>query len=248
MWVSMWTTSSIPETTIKQNNGLKRIAEVFESWFHGRGDMISWMQVQVERHPTKHRVLNHTSAYANLPLEWFGMSDCNIAKMLYWLDFPIDRIPHVEMSEQEWNSSDHHAFNDGDLIWLNEVTWPVAVKMLGHYITKPSPGHVNAAHYILRYLKGILEYGITFQIAGCNGMTGNCTREDEEEDDHSTVFTDANRVPQDVSAPLPENKETWTVTAKEIKSLQGVLITQQDGPTAWGVSRKKWPSHSSCEV
>ena len=59
---------------------------------------------------------------------------------------------------------------------------------------------------------------------------------------------DANRGPQDASAPLPEDKETWTVTAEEVKSLQKVLIMRQGGPISWGISREKCPIRSSCKV
>jgi len=84
----------------------------------------------------------------------------------YRSGFPVDTIPHVEMS-----SPDRDAFRlqyqsiVGSLNWLAHTTHPdlsTIVSMLAQHQCNPSPGHLEAAHYVVRYLAGTKGLGIYF--------------------------------------------------------------------------------------
>ena len=138
----------------------------------------------------------------------------------------------------------------GALVWLTINTRPdlaTVTKLLGQYQTNPSAGHMDAARYVLRYLKGTTDFGITFHQSGCE-TTGHSAWPDAPADGSAYSYSDSNWGPQDASKPRPEDLEDRMVLPHEVKSLQGGIITRMGGPIWWTVLREPRTSRSSCEA
>lgn len=102
---------------------------------------------------------------------------------------------------------------------------------------------MEAAKYVLQYLKHTHSYGIWFR-QGENCLHGTVAIPDELRGDELLTFTDANWGPQDASKP--RKNEIRTITLNELRSIQGFYITRMGGPLYWGVHREKQGSRSSC--
>ena len=96
---------------------------------------------------------------------------------------------------------------------------------------------MEAAKYVLRYLKHTSSHGIWFK-QGENRLKGCCAIPKELRGDELLLFTDSNWGPQDASKP--KRNETQTVTLEELKSNQGYFITRMGGRSViLGCSYKK---------
>ena len=134
----------------------------------------------------------------------------------------------------------------GGINWLTINTRPdinTAYSLLSQFNSNPSQGHLEAAKYVLRYLKQTSSHGIWFR-QGENHLHGSVAIPDHLKGEDLMVFTDSNWGPQDASKPKPN--EQRTVTMEELKSIQGFYITRMGGPLHWGVHREKRGSRSSC--
>ena len=140
----------------------------------------------------------------------------------------------------------------GGLTWLVTSTRPdinVATNMLSKFNSCPARGHMEAAKYVLRYLKGTSSHGIWFtendqRLCGHVGF-----QTDDQHLEHTRdcmVFTDSCWGPQDASKPKKDIKQQ--VHLDEMNSVQGHYITRMGGAVSWGVHREPRVSGSSCEA
>ena len=186
-------------------------------------------------------------AFIDELLDKHNMVDSKLAKTPYRSGCVIDRIPEDDIPVENKKEL-VHAYQSilGCLNWLCINTRPdisTVYKLLSRFNSKPSQGHLDAAKYVLRYLKHTSSLGIWFQQNGkplesCVSMPVDMTQES------CVVFTDSNWGPQDASKP--KENETRTVDMEELKSVQGFFITRMGGPLMWGVTREKRGSRSSC--
>ena len=109
--------------------------------------------------------------------------------------------------------------------------------------SNPSQGHLDAAKYVLLYLKHTSSHGIWFR-QGEIRLHGSVAIPNHLKGEELMIFTDISWGPQDASKPRPN--ETRTVTMKELKSVQGFYITRMGGPLYWEVHREKRGNRSSC--
>jgi hypothetical protein len=92
-------------------------------------------------------------------LERFGMTNCCPAPTPYRSGYPIDRIPHDDTLTEYDRSLVRKQMQSmlGCITWLYTSTRPdinVAGSLLSQFQCNPSPGHVEGARYVLRYLSG----------------------------------------------------------------------------------------------
>jgi hypothetical protein len=181
-------------------------------------------------------------------LERYDMSDCRPASTPYRSGLPIDRVPrdaNLTPHQREELRTQMQSIL-GSTTWLYTSTRPdlnVATSILSQYQCDPSPGHLEGARYILRYLKATKDFGISYHQNAAN------SRAPWPQSRHGIsihTYSDSNWGPQDASRP--KENETRTVTEDECHSIQGYVIMRQHGPIAWGVRREKRISRSSCEA
>ena len=172
------------------------------------------------------------------------MENCNPAPTPYRQGLPVDNIPSPPKS-----SSNHltpqmrHLV--GSLLWLSQATRPdlsTIVSILAQYQSNPSKGHINAARYVLRYLKSTSTMGITFSNAKPETLSAFLQFPVQNK---LYGLTDANWGGQDQSIPDPTNPiELPRFTTR---SMSGYIISF-NGPIHWTSKRQKVTARSSAEA
>ena len=84
----------------------------------------------------------------------------------YRSGFPVDNIPDIEMSDTE-RAKLNKTLQEyvGSLNWLSTQTRPdlsTITNIIAQYNSNCSPGHIDAAKYVIRYLIGTKDLGIKF--------------------------------------------------------------------------------------
>ena len=157
-------------------------------------------------------------------LDKFNMEQCKKARSPYRSGLKIDRIERNDIDPTQKPKLVHdYQSIIGCLNWLSINSRPdisTAYSLLSQFNANPSPGHMDAAKYVLRYLKHTASYSIWFR-QGENRLHGTVAIPDELCGDKLLTFTDANWGPQDASKPR-ENK-TQTVTLNELRSIQDFM-------------------------
>jgi len=120
---------------------------------------------------------------------------------------PVDTIPNVDIPHyQRTDIESKLRAIIGSLNWLSTQTRPdiaTITNMIAQYQSNPSPGHLEAAKYVLRYLKGTPDLGITF--TSCPQTTLESFVKFPISPTQLQPFSDANWGPQDASVPKPTN-------------------------------------------
>jgi hypothetical protein len=91
------------------------------------------------------------------------------------LSTPITDRESITKARKDEELTDQTRYQEliGSLIWISQRTRPdiqYAVNQLSQHCSAPVVRHWNAAIRIVRYLKGTLEYGITYQGKGIHGI------------------------------------------------------------------------------
>ena len=179
-------------------------------------------------------------AYANQIIEAMGLSDAATSPTMtpYQSGLPIiaDAIPPVNMPDSECASllSAYHCYL-GMLNWLTISTCPdlrmTAHSLLAIATAKPMQGHLDAIHYIGRYIKVTADYGISFSSCKNNSLESFITfplNDTKPTRPTPAAFINTNWGPQDASVPSPKNLHQ--VSFNEICSILGHLVFLSDGP------------------
>lgn len=135
----------------------------------------------------------------------------------------------------------------GSLNWLSTSTQPdiaPITNMLAQYSNQASKGHIHAAKWVIRYLKGTKDIGVTFSTTSRPDLNAYV----KFPIDPNTVvsLTDANWGPQDASVPKP-NAPLEELELFKSRSLSGFLIWLT-GPVHWVSKRQTITARSSAEA
>jgi len=146
-------------TTSKSMTDLKcEINEMFEVSDLGEPNKIVGIEISQDRE--KKSITIKQSTYIDAILKKYGMDDVNPVKT------PMDTSLVLEPGESEaGNRSNNYASLIGSLMYAAVATRPdiaYAVNRLASFTANPTLSHWNAAKRIMRYLKGTINYGITY--------------------------------------------------------------------------------------
>ena len=145
---------------------------------------------------------------------------CKGSRTPYRSGLKIDRIEHDDVvPEEKADFVQRYQSIIGGFNWLSINTRPdisTAYNLLSQFNSNPSPGHMEAAHYVLRYLKNTASHGIWFR-QDENRLHGSVAIPEELKGTETLLFTDSNWGPQDTSKHRPN--ETHTVSLKELRSI-----------------------------
>jgi deoxyuridine 5'-triphosphate nucleotidohydrolase len=161
---------------------------------------------------------------------------------------PVDTIPNINMpisARMEIESKLRAII--GSCNWLSTQTRPdiaTITNIIAQYQSNPSPGHLEAAKYVLRYLKGTSDLGITFS-SNINSSLQSFVKFPIAPD-KLYPFSDANWGPQDASAPKPNDPPTELELFKS-RSISGFVIWL-GGPLHWVSKRQSITARSSTEA
>ncbi|KAL4319722.1 hypothetical protein GQ457_18G015860 [Hibiscus cannabinus] len=131
------------------------------------GDASYVIGIKIHRDRNKGVLGLSQETYINKVLERFRMKDCSpsVALIVKGDKFNINQCPKNEF-EREQMKNIPYASVVGSLMYAQVCTRPdiaFAVGMLGRYQSNPGIDHWRAAKKVLRYLKGIKEYMLTYE-------------------------------------------------------------------------------------
>ena len=172
----------------------------------------------------------------------------NSVKAPYRSGLPVDSVPDIEMSTTE-RAELNQLLQEyvGSLNWLANQTRPdlsTITNLIAQYNSKCSPGHIESAKHVIRYLKDTANLGIKF--------SSNAIDEIESfvqfplDPDELTGITDANWGPQDQSVPKPEDPPEYLELFKS-RSIAGYVVWLC-GPIDWMSKRQSYTARSSAEA
>ena len=173
----------------------------------------------------------------------------NEPKSPYRNGLPIDKIPASTTTDPELQRK-HNALLQtlvGSLNWLSISTRPdiqPVTNMLAQYTTKASTGHIHAAKWIIKYLKGSKTEGIVFSSTDRSDL--NSFVKFPIDPAQIVSLTDANWGPQDQSTPK-EGQKLPELDLFKSRSLSGFLIWL-GGPIHWVSKRQSITARSSAEA
>ena len=167
-------------------------------------------------------------------------------KTPYRSGLPIDSIPDETMtSSARARLKLQMQQVMGSLQWLSHCTRPdiaTATSILSQYQNSPSPGHLQSARHIVKYLKGTSTHGIIFR-----NTHDNILQSFLQFPQHSkrtlTGISDANWGAQDQSLSFNSTSE---IDLHKSRSISGHIITLH-GPVHWSSKRQSITARSSAE-
>ena len=210
---------------------------------HFLGVKFDWSQKpsSLQVHLSQPAFIDHLAHEAGLHED-----SASAPKSPYRSGLPIDSIPTSPMSTDDRTKLRNRMQQlMGSLQWLLHCTRPdifTATALLSQYQHSPSPGHLQAAKYIVRYLKGTASHGIRFDSSNDNIMQSflhfpNRTKQ------RLTGISDANWGAQDQSLSFQSN---LTLDLYKSRSFSGHIITLH-GPIHWSSKRQSITARSSAE-
>jgi hypothetical protein len=161
---------------------------------------------------------------------------------------PVDSVPHVDMPHlQRIELESKLRTIVGSLNWISTQTRPdisTITNIIAQYQTNPSPGHLDAAKHVLRYLKGTSDFGITFTSRPNTPLESFVKFPVPHDQLHP--FSDANWGPQDASVPK-QSDPPQDIDLFKSRSISGFLIWL-GGPLHWVSKRQSITARSSAEA
>ena len=124
-----------------------------------RGPLASYLSFQISRPPGSSDVFLHQTSYARSALSRFGFDSCVPVPTTLPLGFVA-----TKHSGPPYNHSEYRA-RCGMLQWLQHSRPDIthAVNVLARFTDCPSAAHFHASSWLLRYISGTLDLGLTFR-------------------------------------------------------------------------------------
>ena len=164
----------------------------------------------------------------------------------YRSGLPVDAIPDITLPTVKRHELETKLRSIvGSLNWLASATRPdiaTITNMLAQYQHYPSPGHLESAKYVLRYLKGTKSKGITLS-SKINSTLQSFVKYPII-NDKITAITDANWGPQDQSLPSKYAKQE--IALHKTRSISGYAI-YVNGLIHWSSKRQTITAASTTE-
>ena len=159
---------------------------------------------------------------------------------------PVDSIQHVDLPPEKFIPiQQKYRSIIGSLNWLAQGSRPdiAAISSISSKCqNNPSPGHLYAAEYVIRYLAGTKQLGLSFSTHQQTDIQTYVHFPIK----NLTSFADSNWGPQDASVPKPHEKKQQLDLFKT-RSISGHLI-HLHGPLHWLAARQKSTAQSTAEA
>ena len=180
------------------------------------GEVHYCLGIQVERDKDNKRMRLHQAQYLANLLGKFGMQDCKPAAT------PVDQSTKLLPNEGEPIDKENYQALIVGLTYAVTATRPdlaLALGTVNQFCSNPGEEHWKAAKRILRYIKGTIDYGITFD-------------ENKETDVELKGYVDAD----------------WGSNPNGRKSHSGYLFTVCGGVISWASKKQSIVAFSSTEA
>ena len=163
---------------------------------------------------------------------------------------PVDSLPREFITVEEKVKLEAQLRSYvGSLLWLSQATRPdlaTITNILAKYQNRPTKRIIESAKYVIKYIKGTKDHGITFS-SDSNQFISSALHFplQDTKPDEIIGITDANWGPQDQSVPHPNSKKIELEKFKT-RSISGHII-QFHGPLHWSSRRQRITARSSAE-
>jgi hypothetical protein len=216
MLIALYVDDLIPASNSKRM--LHKEKEALRKRFEMKdlGEVHYCLGIQVERDRNKKRMRLHQSQYLTNLLKKFGMEECKPAAT------PVDQGTKLLPNEGKPVEKTKYQALIGGLTYAVTGTRPDLAQALGlvnQFCSNPGVEHWTAAKRILRYIKGTIDYGITFD--------GN-----KETEVQLNGYVDAD----------------WGSNPNGRKSQSGYLFTLCGGVISWASKKQSVVALSSTEA
>ena len=175
-------------------------------------------------------------------------SSTNSKPTPYRSGHPVDAIPDEDLPlHQKQRLQQQLQKYTGSFNWLATQTRPdisTITNILSHHNSNPSHGHIDAARYVLQYLKGTSNLGISFSTLPNTSLESFVKY--PVDPSQLLPFTDANWGPQDQSVPKANDPPVLLDLWKS-RSISGFMIWL-GGPLHWQSKRQSITARSSAEA
>jgi hypothetical protein len=175
-------------------------------------------------------------------------SSTNSKPTPYRSGHPVDSIPNEDLPLHEKQRLQKQLQKyTGSFNWLATQTRPdisTITNILAQHNSNPSHGHIDAARYILQYLKGTSNLGISFSTLPNSNLESFVKY--PVDPSQLLPFSDANWGPQDQSVPKPNDPPVLLDLWKS-RSISGFMIWLS-GPLHWMSKRQSITARSSAEA
>ena len=134
------------------------------------------MKFQWTRHPDNHiSALLTQEAFSDSLIALSGLSAANSTLTPYRSGHPVDSIPPPPPNYHASPSLKHTMQSlVGSLLWLSNATrldLSTITSILSKYTHNPTPAHVKAAKFAIRYVKGTKDRGILFSSSSNHSLS-----------------------------------------------------------------------------
>jgi hypothetical protein len=175
------------------------------------------------------------------------MTDCNQAITPYRTDAFIDSLATRETPSPSIIEKYQSLF--GSLNWLSVSTLPdlnAVISLLLSYLHRTTSQHVDAARYMLRYLKGTLGMGIGFAKQP-NSQLNSFVYHTPPAQGRCTCYAGSYWGPQDANVPSA-TKPSVPIPIESTRSLWGHCCFPMGSHVPWAANKEKRSSRTSCEA
>jgi len=216
------------------------------------GTVSHFLGIRFQYRETQNNLMVHLSqqAFSENLLQQAGLhhDSATTNPTPYRSGYPVDKVKHIDLPPKERKKLEAELRSYvGSLLWLSQGTRPdlaTITNMLARYQNCPSPGHIAAAKYAIKYLKGTCEYGIQFTSDANIDLLSFVNFPLERK--QITGLCDANWGAQDQSVPR-EGKTYEDLELFKSRSISGHVIVLH-GPLHWQSKRQKITARSSAEA
>jgi hypothetical protein len=206
-------------------------ALIGNKWKHkDLGEAKLFVGFNIERNRSERTIKIHQTIYAQRILERFNLHQANSTNLPIPAGTVLKRLDeyNTEVESHELEGKDIEVYRQivGSLIYLSNGTrfdLGYAVGQLARHMANPLLLHLQHAKQVLRYLRGTLNYGITY---------GPRTLNTESPNSHKyTLYSDA----------------TWGTEGDRV-SFQGWIVLRYGGAVSWISQRQRSTAQSSLEA
>jgi len=216
------------------------------------GQVSHFLGVRYQWRQDENRTQAHMSqeSFADQLIKQAGLDNIatKTATTPYRSGCPVDSLPKTKLQPQLRHKLENELRSYvGSLLWLSQATRPdlsTVTNILAKYQNHPTQQIIDAAKYVIRYLKGTKSKGITFDSKSNQQLISHTHFPIQTS--KLTATADANWGPQDQSIPDPKSPPQELDLFKT-RSLSGHLITFM-GPVQWSSKRQKITARSSGEA
>ena len=126
--------------------------------------------MQIDRNPTTGDITLSQRAYCKCMIKCFNMENCSLKSTLLLPGLLLTTNNYLNTLDEITKMKDTLYWEVlGSLIWLQVAIWPdisYAVTLLSHFVHNPKKLHWSIVKHVLAYIKGTLDYGITYRADG----------------------------------------------------------------------------------